>query len=635
MRLKICYDQGAFCTYEKETEELKVLSLITRSTEITYRISALEQNHIEEGNSESSSPHSFGNLRFRHGSSARYDSDFKDHVWVKTSGKICSEFVDELPELYEIYTTIPKRENTATPNTTARRSKTPQSIVSKSLIESASTSRTKASRDSFPRNQAKSPGKRQRADDDRSCVSIKHSNVKSYPRRPAKFNGDLTESSILDRVVPQPPLGWDPSTFFPQKLNIQIADVDGLYQSETQSIQEACLLRYFVDELACWFDLCDPERHFALVVPHRAKHCPALLNAIYTASARHLCRLGQYQKNGVVEYQGKKLLNLHVETAIEYHRKCIEHLVSASDDLEALYDENLLVASVILRFYEEVDAPLIGGEGETAQRVTQGFITAQASGSLDSSLRRAAFRVAYRQEVHMAFVRQRSFHMPLQCHEYRSFEYADDYTWAYRTIVHCADILQYCYGSGSKTNSDYDMLVQYHEAWEKLRPQSFDALYERGAAVNTRQAFPEIWYVSDCHVTAHQHMDISQILLTTYNPRVPRLGPGHRAASQRIEAQINTMVQRLCGVAISNHRSPPAMSTACMAISMCGEQFTDTEEQKSILEVLRYTENQHAWPTKHIQDRLIEAWGCSSKGTVSHGQDIIEDDMVTIDGWLL
>jgi hypothetical protein len=88
-------------------------------------------------------------------------------------------------------------------------------------------------------------------------------------------------------------------------------------------------------------------------------------------------------------------------------------------------------------------------------------------------------------------------------------------------------------------------------------------------------------------------MDIAKILLTTYNPRIPRLGPSHRAAMQSIEvgtiqylqhfqaqrpkekllttmqAKVNAIVKRLCGVAISNHRSPPAMNTACMAISMC------------------------------------------------------------------
>jgi hypothetical protein len=80
-----------------------------------------------------------------------------------------------------------------------------------------------------------------------------------------------------------------------------------------------------------------------------------LLNAIYTASARHLCRLDEYKVDGIVEYQGKRLADLQIETAVEYHSLCIEHLVSVSDDAEALFDENLLVASIILRFYEEVD----------------------------------------------------------------------------------------------------------------------------------------------------------------------------------------------------------------------------------------------------------------------------------------
>lgn len=51
---------------------------------------------------------------------------------------------------------------------------------------------------------------------------------------------------------------------------------------------------------------------------------------------------------------------MKVDTAVEYHSRCIEHLVSVSDDPEAIFDENLLIASIILRFYEEVDAPLSG-----------------------------------------------------------------------------------------------------------------------------------------------------------------------------------------------------------------------------------------------------------------------------------
>ena len=107
------------------------------------------------------------------------------------------------------------------------------------------------------------------------------------------------------------------------------------------------------------FDLCDPERHFALIVPQRARDCPALLNAIYTASARHICRMDQYRKENSVEYLQKRLADLHIETAVDYHNRCIENLVSVSDDPEAVYDENLSVASIILRFYEEVDGRVV------------------------------------------------------------------------------------------------------------------------------------------------------------------------------------------------------------------------------------------------------------------------------------
>jgi hypothetical protein len=96
-----------------------------------------------------------------------------------------------------------------------------------------------------------------------------------------------------------------------------------------------------------------------------------------------------------------------------------------------------------------------------------------------------------------------------------------------------------------------------------------------------------------------------------------------------IQAEVNQIVKRLCGVAISvshqmqnypavvdsfaqNRRAPPAMNTACMAIAMCGDQFTEPKEQQSILDVLVYTDTKHAWPTKEIQDRLKEAWNWTS-----------------------
>ena len=51
------------------------------------------------------------------------------------------------------------------------------------------------------------------------------------------------------------------------------------------------------------------------------------------------------------------------------------------------------------------------------------------------------------------------------------------------------------------------------------------------------------------------------------------------------------------------------MNTACMAIALCGDQFTKIHEQQAIMEVLVYTDTENAWPTADIQQQLREAWG--------------------------
>lgn len=54
-------------------------------------------------------------------------------------------------------------------------------------------------------------------------------------------------------------------------------------------------------------------------------------------------------------YQGKYLTNLTNETALHYHDMCLKELGMVKDDEKHIYDENLLAAAIILRFYEEVD----------------------------------------------------------------------------------------------------------------------------------------------------------------------------------------------------------------------------------------------------------------------------------------
>lgn len=102
--------------------------------------------------------------------------------------------------------------------------------------------------------------------------------------------------------------------------------------------QEVELIVYFVQHLAAFFDLCDSNHYFKLAMPERAALCPALLNAICAASARHLSRTA----------------DLDPMIAVQYHQKALQYLIPAINNIAAAVDENSLAATVILRFLEEV-----------------------------------------------------------------------------------------------------------------------------------------------------------------------------------------------------------------------------------------------------------------------------------------
>jgi hypothetical protein len=104
------------------------------------------------------------------------------------------------------------------------------------------------------------------------------------------------------------------------------------------------------------FDICDPERHFGLVVPQRARFCSPLFNAVLSASARHFTTLPDYrQKEKTVKLGLHEDLIISEAAVLDYHNRSIAHLRLLADEPDAIMDENLLAAAVVLRFYEELD----------------------------------------------------------------------------------------------------------------------------------------------------------------------------------------------------------------------------------------------------------------------------------------
>ena len=415
---------------------------------------------------------------------------------------------------------------------------------------------------------------------------------------------------------------------------------------------ENALTRYFRQELAPWFDLCDPDHHFANVVPQKAREPGPLRSALLTISARNLSRNKRFHNSeGVVEFEGRPLPNLSENFAVPYHNECIRDLLQLSMDPRKLHDETLLAAILMLRTDEEMGFQS-GDEEEDPQlflRIASVFIDAQLPVALAlphsspevfpasmieefnapspsihtedlgaSGLRQACFWTAFRQDLHAAFLKQQPVRFPLsRCGIFRQTTPATDAFWANRMVTFCADVLEFSYGSES---NDGKVLPSYtnQERWHELRdrelqicallPTSFEPTFCSEPDL-LQGVFPVICYLDPCHVSGTTYVELARMLLEVFNPTRPKLGHGFLAATNAFINSTKKILFRLCGIALSNHQHcPPCLINACLGISMFGEYFDDPIEQDALLGVLALMHNQYAYPTKQIAQSLRRAW---------------------------
>ncbi|RDW72211.1 hypothetical protein BP5796_08245 [Coleophoma crateriformis] len=374
---------------------------------------------------------------------------------------------------------------------------------------------------------------------------------------------------------------------------------------------EARLLRYFVNELSSWifefvidsmvqFDYCDKQKHFSTEVIQAAATSPTLHNAILAVTAKFLSVTQDFDRS----------------TPDKYQRECLRTLIPALTVPEAMLDENLFAATVILRFFDEMTERADASHTETHVLGSHMLVNARerarthTSPTYTSSLRIATLFIELRQEIHIAFMTNRP-PPPLveYCNIERSIDPADDWIWMNRIVAHTADVLTYCNGDGNKNLARWRENWAYLDAWEGAIPPSFKPIYEESADPDQGQLFPVLWFAIDCHASGKQYLAISKILLLAHDPNVASLGLDRIAKQKDNDAQIKTQVRTIAGIALSNRQSFPTMLMAAVAIAMCGERFTDRKEQEAFIQIVAEAEAHVAWPSLRARERLRTFWG--------------------------
>ena len=312
------------------------------------------------------------------------------------------------------------------------------------------------------------------------------------------------------------------------------------------------------------------------------------MNAILGLSALHLSRIADHDPF----------------EAVCYHDRCIEMMVPLLDDDDQVKDDALLLTSIILALYEDLD------HGTNSQRHIIGtslFLPAKGP-FLSSQLRQAAFWCHLRQEIYFACSQQRTVHADVENGAFNtSMEPADDEIWVHRVLRICALVVQWAFGNDS-THTLWRELKQLVNEWDDRKPKSFAPTFLRERDPSQNRWFPQICYVTDEHVTGCQFLLLARLLLITHDPNIPRIGQRMKPAIAKMQEEARSHVRTFCGQALHNS-FVPAGFIAVLSIKMCGVWFDDRDEQMRLLDVLRIVEQKSGWPKEKPEMGLIEGWG--------------------------
>lgn len=256
-------------------------------------------------------------------------------------------------------------------------------------------------------------------------------------------------------------------------------------------------------------DVCDVSRTFQTIVPDLAIQHPILLNALLAFSARHLSRISDYDP----------------EAADGYHQKSVELLIPGLEynlqEGRVGADETLLIATIFLRLYEQMNSSVYGIDFKQHLSGSAAIVNAQAhrelvqasgvTGNFLSTLHEASFWSFLRQDIDMALANQKQPKVELSLCRITWDSDASDTTWAKWMIWIVAETAALCFGGETNDVEGASALgrVVLRERWVQMKekcarwwwskPNGFLPLYYQKRDVAAGRWFPEIWLGSPWH----------------------------------------------------------------------------------------------------------------------------------------
>ncbi|KAF2441061.1 hypothetical protein P171DRAFT_434747 [Karstenula rhodostoma CBS 690.94] len=357
---------------------------------------------------------------------------------------------------------------------------------------------------------------------------------------------------------------------------------------------EASLFQHYIVACSDWVDVCDSRHHFTREVPKRAAHFPVILNAILGLASRHMWLIGKVDE----------------DRSQPYVNQCLQSLIVALEDPLAHWDENFLVAVILLRLHEE-----IGEDDEQCHHFgTARILNSISSFAADGGLRESASWVSLRQHIYVSLTKQQPFDLSLDNYKHSCvFREYDDEAWANRIVYQFALILQNAFEDVEQANTlsreKWRELNADTDEWYRTKPWSFAPLYSDPKAGD---AFDGSWPVlptpQGVVAIGLQYYHLCKILLTVYSPNASLVGIAGVRARKSTDAAIRKHIRIVIGYSVSNSHCSNVMFQGSHILSACGAYIVDKAEQQACVEYLACLQRMIGWRTNKVLAEVREQW---------------------------
>lgn len=357
---------------------------------------------------------------------------------------------------------------------------------------------------------------------------------------------------------------------------------------------EARLLHHYIVACSDWIDVCDSRRHFTREVPKRAAHFPVILNAILGLASRHLYLIEKMDE----------------DRSQPYVDQCLQSLIVALEDPLAHWDENFLVAVILLRLHEE-----IGEDDEQCHHFgTARILNSISSFAADGGLRESASWVSLRQHIYISLTKQQPFNLSLENYKHSCvFREFDDEAWANRIVYQFALILQHVFEDADQVNTlsreKWNELNAETDEWYRTKPWSFAPLYfDPTAGDSFDGSWPTLPTPQGVVAIGLQYYHLCKILLTIYSPNASLVGLAGVRARKSTDAAIRKHIRIVIGYGVSNSHCSNVMFQGSHILSACGAYIVDKAEQQACVEYLFSVQKMIGWRTDKVLAEVREQW---------------------------